>query len=394
VATTTFGTADPRTQTKWSKKLFEYALLNMELTQGGLMGDGSDNVIQVANELTKGAGDKVVFKIRKPLTGAGVGDDGITSGYSEALSIMNFRVPVHERKHSVASSGPMSEKRTDTDIRGEARDALGDWLAEKMENDLVAALAGLYNESSAISTVNELKPSASRKYFGGQSISGSLAPARTYDASLGYPIAGSAWQPQCYLMGTRVISLIKRKAQLVAPKFRPVKIGGKKYFVMLLHPFQVKALRQETGATGWAQIQAAANVRGETNPLFSGAVGVWDGVILREYERVPTRLGAGSDGLAEGFLLNTGKTATTDPAHTGITIARALFLGMQAACLAWGKMPTWTEDLEDVRTKPIVALDCIYGASKTQFSLHTPPSTDTAQEDFAVWIVDTCVQPD
>ena len=398
---TAFGTNDPNTQKIWSEKLFRWMMANCALTQGGLVGDGDNFPIQIDTSLTAKKGDKMTFRIRAPLTGEGVGDGGRVLSAAEALSILNFTLEVHERANCVTSDGAISEQRTAVNIREEGKAALGDWYARRLEEDAYAALAGLYNSPVAL-TVNEKAPSAARVWRGGQKADGTICAAGPFasDALL------SAQTATDVLMGTGIISLIRRKMSLgtaAYPAIRPIMVKGKPYYVCLLHTWQVKAIKNETGDNGWKQIQAAANIRGEENPLFSGALGLWDGVILHEYNWPQmVRTGAGGSLPAEGFTLAADRATTTDPEANGKSVARALFLGAQAGVIGWAMKPKWTESLEDVKRLPAMAYTGIYGVSKTRFSTYTSPSphdssvggTNTAGEDFGVVAVDTCVVPD
>jgi len=383
MAVTQFGHADPRTEKIWSDKTFKFAVENMELTRRGLMGTTDNRVIQVNSQLVNKPGDSITFKLRRPLESEGVGDDGTIEGNEEALSIMNYTVQVHERGHGVVSAGLMSEKRTNTDFRPAARDGLGLWSAERMENDMIAAMAGLYNVPN-IETVNEAYPSSGRIYYGGQNAAGTVATAKTTDALL------SAETNTDYLFGPKIVKLIKRKALAVRPKFRPVETEYGRYFVMLIHPLQAKALK---ATTEWLNSKYYANIRGWKNPLFTGALGVIDGVVIHEYERTPIRTGANGTEPYEGFLLNAGKDATDDAVADGKTVARALFCGAQAGCFAWGVRPRWKETYADAGFKPRVAMRMLYATSKSRFNVYTQPAgANTAQEDFACWAVDTqCV---
>jgi hypothetical protein len=58
--------------------------------------------------------------------------------------------------------------------------------------------------------------------------------------------------------------------------FRPVKIDGKDYYVLIVHPdcmYDLKTL------SAWQQAMREAEVRGKENPLFTNASAVWNGVI-------------------------------------------------------------------------------------------------------------------
>ena len=407
---TSFASGDPRTQTIWSKKVFVYAMQNMALTP--LMGKGKNSLIQVEQKLEKEPGDTIVFKSKSPMSGAGQGDGGNTTGNEEALKRRNMSLVVHERAHSFVSDGPISEQRTDTNIREEGKDDLGDWYTEAFENDLITAAAGLYNENSsgaAIETINESYPTKGRIYYGGQNAAGTLGNSGVTFGTAADPTAdGDALLTADatllnHVMGTLHLSAIRRRAIAAVPRFRPVivrdlsKINPDdtrkgvqgpmvgKFHLVLLHPYQIKSIKAETGATGWAQLTGAAQVRGNLNPIFSGASFIWDSCIVWEYDRIPIRTGAGSNTLAEGFLLNGTRTLTTDICANERTVCRGLFLGAQAMAFGWAQRLKWHEDMIDAR-KPKVVVDCIYGVKRANFNAH---GTTTPGSDEAIYCMDT-----
>jgi len=400
---TSFATGDPRTQTIWSKKVFKYALQNMALT--AMIGDSKGSLIQTENRLKDTPGDTIIFESRDPMSGSGQGDDGNTTGNEERLKRRNMSLSVHERAHSYVSAGKISEQRTATKIREDGKEDLGEWFGEALEDDLITCACGLYNEnssSSAIQTINEAYPSTNRIYYGGQSLVGALGTAYTTDALL------TAGTQSSNYMGTLVLEKVRRKALAASPKFRKVKIhdvskmnpddprGGihgplvGKYLMALLNPLQIKSIKAESGAIGWKAMVAEADKRGNLNPLFSGASFLWDGILVWEYDRIPTRTGAGGTTLAEGFSLNAGRTATDDACASGDIVARAILMGAQAICLGWAQTLRWYEDVIDAR-KPKVVVDALYGVKRTQFNAH---GTETAGETEAIYCIDTEVLSD
>ena len=403
---TSYAFADPRAQTVWTKKLFDYAMPNVLL--GALMGKNANAFIHMSKELVKKVGATIVFKARQRLDGAGVGDDGSTIGNEGQIRRRNMTLIVHERAFATVSAGRMSEKLTDSVFREDAKTELGDWVSECIEDDTATAIFGLYNEnssSSSIETVNENYPSSSRIYYGGQNADGTLANSGasfTTDALLTADTAANN------LMGTHLLSAIRRRAVAATPRFKGGKITDLSkqtsedvrkgvsgplvgnFFIVLLHPYQIKAIRDETSTVGWAAMVAAAQNRGNMNPIFSGAAFLWDGMVCWEYDRVPTRTGAGGTSLAEGFLLNSTRLATTDACASGRTVARAALLGTQACCFGWGMLPEWGEQMVDVN-KGKVKVDMIYGVERTGFNAH---GTSTRGQDEAIYCIDTEVQVD
>jgi len=403
---TSYAFADPRAQTVWAAKLFDYAMPNNLLSP--LMGNNANAFIHVDKELVKKVGATIVFKARQKLDNAGVGDDGNTTGSEGQIKRRNMSMLVHERANSTVSAGHMSEKLTDSKFREDSKLELGDWITECQENDMASAIFGLYNENSSsgdIETINESYPTSSRIFYGGQTAAGVIAnggASYTTDALLTAATANET------LMGTRLLSAIRRRAVAASPRFKgaPVPDLSKltdadirkgvsgpivgNYFLVLLHPYQIKSIREETGTTGWAQMTAAAQVRGNMNPIFSGAAFLWDGMLCWEYDRVPTRTGAGGSTLAEGFLLNGTRTATTDLCASGRTVARAVLMGSQAVCFGWGMLPTWGEDMVDV-DKGKIKTAMMYGVKRTVFNAH---GTSTPGQDEAIYCIDTHVEVD
>ncbi len=390
------------TQRAWPQTAFLIMLENMQMST--LMSENNDMPIVIDRTLQGRPGDQVIFELDMPLSSAGGTDDSDIEGKEEAMSFFNFPVTIHERNHGVRSSGKMTDKRAAIKIRSKATFALARWMAEQVENDLIWGLSGLGNQNtfagegtSSILTINEKAPSSNRIFFGGQTIAG-VVIEETSDSLIGD--AGGT-DPENYLFGTRIIRILKTRAQLAFPKFKPIRIGGKKYYVMLIHPLQTIALANETGAAGWAQIQQNANVRGLGNPLFTreergvgermfdGIVGIWDDVILLESERIETRVA--------GEVFDDSATAT-NILDAGIVdgtyrVARGLLMGAQAGVIGWGQPWKRLERNFDYFRKPGTATDSIYAVSKVRFrDPGAGQNTNTAQEDYGVFAFDTAVE--
>jgi N4-gp56 family major capsid protein len=406
-APTSFVFGDPRAQTVWSQSVFVYGLQNMFFTQ--MMGKDKNSLIHVNTDLQTKKGGTIIFESRNPMSGTGQGDDGNTTGNEESLKRRNMSLTVHERAHSYVSAGKMSEQLTATNIREDGKEDLGEWVAEALENDIAVAAWGGYNENSsgaAIETINESYPTSDRIYYGGQSAAGALGNSGadyTTDALL------TAGTQTDNLAGTVIMEAIKRRCMAAIPRFRPVIVrnlsganpddirSGKfngpvlaKVMIVLMHPLQIKAIKAETGNNGYRAMVSAAQVRGNMNPIFTGAEFYWDGMLVFEYDRVPYRTGSGGSTVSEGFLLNAGRTATDDAVASARTVARAMFMGAQALCFGWAQKPEWSEDYVD-NNKPKIKVDMLYGVKRTIFNAHggsTPGSSE------AIYCLDTEVLVD
>ncbi len=406
MAKTKFAFADPRARIIWSKKLYPFILQDMFFTQ--IMGPGVGSVVTVEDRLTTEKGGTIVVKSRRPLTGSGQGDDGRVRGQSEAQQRLNMSILVHERAHSTESAGKLSEQLTDSMFREESLEDLGEWGREALEDDIVNTAAGLYNvnsSSNTIATINETAPTSDRIYRGGQSAAGALGNSGSSYTTDALMTAGTKTDN---LFGTIIAERIHREMRAASPKFRKVairdirkadpndpqsfthapKIGD--FYIVLYSSLQKKAVKAETGTNGWKTITKDAADKGVLNPIFTNASFIWDGMLFMEYDRIPSRTGAGGTTLAEGFTLNAGRTATTDPAASARTMDRALFLGEQAISFGWAQHPRWYEDFVE-RDIGTVEFDMIYGVKRTNFNEH---GTTTPTSDYAIFVLDTEVVVD
>ena len=403
---TSFAFSDPRAQTYWSDAVYEYGLENMFFTP--FLGSKKDKnaLIVMESELETRKGGTIIFEARNVLEGGGQGDAGDTRGNEQQIKRRNMSMEVHQRQTSTVSAGAMSEQLTRTEFREDSRIELGTWIGEIMENDLVTNAAGLYNENSggsAIETINESYPASDRIYYGGQAADGTLGNSGvSYDDDA--DMTGQAQEQSNNLMGTNIMESIKRRMISSIPRMRPVTlhdlskantddVRSKKFsgpvlanvFVVLMHPLQIKAIRAETGETGWKTMQRDAQVRGNLNPIFTGAEFYHDGMLVFEYDRTPIRTGAGETTLAEGFLLNAGRTATADACASGRSVARAIFMGGQALAFGWAMKPSWSEDMVD-NDRPKIKVNMLYGTKKSKFNAH---GTTTAGSEEAIYLLDT-----
>jgi len=337
--------------------------------------DGSDGIITRKSQLVNEAGDKVRVSVLAPLTGEGVVDDSDLEGNEESMTYYTQDVTVHQRRNAVRSKGKTSLQRVKLSFREDAKTSLGNWLAQKIDTDIMLALSGLAN---AAGTLSAATPSSNRRWVGGQTTAGVVShTANDLDAELGSGTGSDTYAD--YLFGTQVIQTVKRKAEIAGagyPPIRPLMIKGKKYYLMFIHPWQAKALKAESA---WINAQKDANIRGEDNPLFSGALGEYDGVIIHSTDKVETRVGDGT-GTDPSTYFESGDAANS----SNETICRALFVGAQAGLLAIAKNVGWDEKTFDYGNKTGIAVGAMYGVVRTEFN----------SEDFATIAVDTCVVAD
>jgi len=311
MAKTTFSTSDNLTRKAWGEKLFRDTLKVSYFEK--FMSEGSDSFVQTKSVLTKESGDAITFGIRMRLAGDAKNSGETLEGNEEALTTYDDSVSLEEYAHAVRDAGPLDRQRAAFSIDTESRQALLDWGAELIDELCFDAL-----------TVSPTKI-----FYGGDATatgdidaSDKLTPALISKARAWAMTGGGRSQTP----------------------LRPVRIQGKKYFVLLVHPDVMYDLKQD--AT-FAQARREAAERGKKNPVFSGAEAVWDGVIIHEHENIPivSNWGAGTD----------------------VAGAKCALMGTQSILWAWGKRPAIVAEEFDYGREHGFGWSMIAGAKKPVF---------------------------
>lgn len=336
MAQTSYGVNDALAVKLWSKKLFADALKQTYFDR--FMGTNSNSLIQIKDETSKGAGDKITVGLRMQLAGDGVQGDGTLEGNEEALTTYSDAVFIDQLRHAVRSAGKMSEQRIPFSVRDEAKNGLSDWWAGRLDTWFFNQLGGNTAVTDTRYTGNQaaLAPSTNRKLY----------------------VTGSADESQgsSNVMTLNFIDKCVERADTVSPTIRPLMVAGEKKYVMFLHPYQVYDIRTSTSTGQWLDIQKAALTggAGTKSPIYTGALGEYNGVILHKSVRVPT-----------GVNSSTGAAVST--------VRRAIFCGAQAGMMAYGQKDqsgemSWVEELFDYGNQLGVSAGMIAGLKKTRFN--------------------------
>lgn len=271
----------------WAKKVWHEGVKDSYFDKFTAM-DGS-NVVHQNKDLTNVKGDSVVFGLMMNLSGNGVeGNRAKLSGAEDSLNIYDFTVQTQLVRNAV-SRYEADDQKTQYDMLKEIKGALKQWLSDWLDNKLINKLS--YNPSNG----EVLYASAA----------GTQSSITANDK-----------------LTTTIISRAKRKAMMHAPKVQPIKVDGMDKYIMLVHPWAARDLKDDPK---WLAAQQNANVRGSKNPIFTGSLGEYDGVILYEYERVlSSNIGASSANVCQNLLL-----------------------GKQAACFAVARPAKHIEQTDD-----------------------------------------------
>ncbi len=353
----TFG-QDPKAQKKWS------AFLHTETMHKGYFtrkfeGTGENVVIQRKTDLESEAGDVISFDLSVQLRGRPKVGDNRVEGSEEALRFFSDEVRIDQIRHGVDCGGRMTRKRTALDLRRIGRDRLSDYWAAYLDELKFIYLSGARGSNEDF--IEGLD-------YAGHASNPIQAPDNAHVV-----YGGSATSFNTITTGDPMTRAVVERAATKARSLRTlnpqnanmqgVNIDGEVHYVMVMSEFQAYHLRTSDTA-GWLDIQkAAAAAEGRKNPIFKGGLGMINNAVLHSHESVVRFDNAG--------------------AGANVPAARALFLGRQAAAIAYGTAGghhfTWVEELKDAGALPMVYAGMILGIKKTRFN----------NKDYGVLAVDT-----
>jgi N4-gp56 family major capsid protein len=340
MAITAFGTNDAQTVKIWSSLTLREALKATMFKK--FLGKGKTAIIQRLMDLEKSAGDQIKYDLLMQMTGTGVTGDNRMRDNEEALVYYQETVNIDQLRNAHAFRR-MSQQRTLHDMRSDAKANLADWFAGQLDTKMFNQLCGNTTETFA----NTATAPTSDRYI----LSGDVARTGTIATD-----EGNLGTNDQFTLAD--LDYAKEAAKTLTPPIRPTVIDGEEYYVAVLHPFSVTDLRLDTANSAyvdWPTIQMYANKRGLKNPIFTGALGVYNGVILFESTRIYTPVS---------------------------NVRRNLFLGSQAGVFAVGNaygsieqrrvgkdnLMSWYEESDDYGNEKGVSVGLIFGMRSSVFN--------------------------
>jgi N4-gp56 family major capsid protein len=350
---------DVKAQKKWSANL-AVDVVKKSYFEGKFIGTDDNSIIQRKTELESDAGDRISFDLCVQMRGEPTYGDRRLEGKEEQLKFFTDEVSIDQVRKSASAGGRMTRKRTAHDLRGTARDRLGDYFSRLFDELVFMYLSGSRGINAdfiegltytGFANNAFQAPDVDHLLYGG--VATSKASLATTDT-----------------MSRVVIERANVKAGMMqamnpdTANMVPASIeGGNDSYVCVMSLFQEHQLRT-ADAAGWLEIQkAAAAAEGRNNPIFKGGLGMIGNCILHSHRNVIrfADYGAGAN----------------------LPAARALFMGRQAGVVAYGSKGglrfDWQEETKDYGNEPTVASGFIGGIKKTQFN----------GKDFGVIAIDT-----
>ena len=321
--------------------------------------------IQILTDLESDAGEQINYDLLAELRMAPVEGEDILEGKEEAQRYYSDSIYIDQARCGVNTGGRMTRKRTLNNLREKAKRQQSSWWARLMDELTFVYLSGARGINA-----NYLLPLG----YTGRANNALVTPDSNHTV---YGNDATAFNniDSTDKFDLRLVDRAKTKADAQGggatniPVLQPCKIDGNETFVCVMHTFQEDDLRSNTNAGQWLDIQkAAAASEGRNNPMFKGSLGMYRGVILHSHRNVVRFSNAG--------------------AGANVEAARGLFLGSQAAVVAFGSPGTnlrfdWNEETRDNGDKVVISTSSIFGVKKVTFT------TETGANDFGVFALDT-----
>jgi N4-gp56 family major capsid protein len=344
MADTSIATSHGLSVEAWEDSIYQEYL--DRLIFAGYMGTDPNSVILVKEQLAKGPGDTINVGLRAAVDGAGVTGTATLEGSEEAMSFFNQQVVIDLFRNGVRLDGVMSSQRVSFDLRNEAKSALADWLAQKVESLIAAEFSSIDGVNYASATEGQkdtwLTNNADRVLFGAAVSNG---------VSNDHSVALATIDGTNDVLNSSQVSLGRRLARLANPKIRPMKLdGGVECYVLFCHPLCFRDLVKDTAVQS-AQREVYARM-GDMHMITGGQAALWwDGVLCIESEKILKLSGVGAGSIDVGANVLCGAQA--------IVVAQGGFEN--------GSRVNYVEEEFDYAAKTGFALGSIMGFEKARF---------------------------
>ncbi len=348
---TSYAANDTMAVKLWSRVLDHEALKYTPIRP--LIGRDDGAIIHLQDQFSKGKGDQISYAIVMQLSQLGFSENDLAEGNGETLSTYSDSLVINELLFNVGVKGPrtIDQQRIPWNLRDTAKRQLRDLYAKRFSLAFFNQVCGYTPATDVrITGLNPvLAPSAGRII---------RQSSRASDDLL---VSGD-------IFTLDLIDKAKELAITASPQIRPVKYGGggggdrrrdfndtlEDMYVMYIHPWQVTSLRRNTSTGSWQDFAKYAYMgRGKDSPIFSGAIGMYNGVVLRSSIDVTNGVSAAGADVP--------------------TAKRAVLLGGQAVMMGFGndgstERYVWNEELFDHKRRMEISAMTIHGMKKTRYN--------------------------
>lgn len=286
---------DPETVQKWEKELMVQIAMRTPLMSKryGFIGDGADSLVQKrkkvwdSEETGGGSGTQATITLKRELRGEPTFGNTPLRDREETFDTATFKWQINQVRHAAKVAGRVTQKRVTWNIWKESKDSLGIYWAKVLETAAMLHLSGVPYD---VRTQAEW-------YHNGASLGYTMSNApRLPDTKHIYRIGNNSdtddtntGNDPSAIIDLDTISTLKAISKNLPIPMRPANINGRELYVLFAHSY---ALRHMKSNSQWMEVMRAAMQGGEVanHPWWTGALGIWDDVLIVENNYVPPGL--------------------------------------------------------------------------------------------------------
>ena len=347
---TNFSLLTNNQKTVWSMELWKqarnYSFVNK------FLGKGPNSIIQHITELKKSEkGARAVITLLADLVGDGVAGDRTLEGNEEGMQTFDQVIQIDQIRNANRMEGRMADQRSIVEFRGNSRNVLAYWLADRIDQMAFLTLSGvsygMHNNGIA-----RIGSDLTNLAFAGDVAAPTAARCLRWSNASQSLIQGATTSAIVATDTIQWATFVALKAYAKTRYIRGVtEDGGEETYHAFVTPQVMADLKLDPN---YMQNLRYARDPKINDKLWSGATVKVDGIYLHEYRHVYNTSGAasgskwGSGGLVDG--------------------AQVLFLGAQALGFADIGAPEWDEKEFDFGNQQAIATGKILGFLKPKFA--------------------------
>ncbi len=329
------GELDYAIPTLWNKRLYNDGIRKAFWGSRFEGAEGSSKPIIVKDDLEKGPGDVIHFQVLSDLFSSGVTGETSLMGSEDKLAMAQFDLTVDWIRNAVAFTKNV-QRRVNFDIVQVARQRLSDWMSRYIDE-------GMFYQLITTESPDTL-------YAGDATTEASLGANDTF--------------------GVEEIDRIK----LALQRKGALPISSKMSSGEELEAFGIVISEVDEywlkGDEDWKKAQFYAADRGTGNPLFTGAIGMWNGCIVYVNRSVKSANNVlGSPLRPEGRLYSTIDASTTGANY--VTLGASGKTNFTKFFPATGTLKIGTEELTYTAKSAYGFTISARGANGTTGAIHT-----------------------
>lgn len=305
------------------------------------VGRGSNSPIQTNTDFTRKSGTMYYFGLSMQIDGDPRTGDDERAGHEKPLSIYDDSVSIKQMWQGMSMKGKEEEQKYTYDLHREMRNKLSSYFARILELYMIKHLVGDVDMDPAFPAAPVSPSSNRRRCVNDQPWAGDHA---------GVKIDGCDNIVAADVLDVETIRIVQYLMWNATVKCPPAQSGAIERYIGMLEPSALYWLERDPV---YLQMIREAAVKGNNNPLFTGAIADIHGMIIRKNENLRA--------LTNGTVV----------------VAENVFIGAQAGVFAKAKELNWHDEMRDMNNRYAVGADWMWGFKKCRFN----------SEDYSTFVV-------